>query len=114
LRVFGVAGYGWAAVSERTSEKSELTTYWSELTFIIVMIRRTGLTPWEFECTFPGSLASVFLGSEVMSRFQDQGQGSGYLGLMVRSRGERGLWFRVRPGDEGSTRWSTKSQLAST
>jgi len=29
--------------------------------FIIVMIRRTGLAPWEFE--FPGSLTSTFLGS---------------------------------------------------
>ena len=30
--------------------------------FIIVMIRRTGLVPWEFEFPFPGSLTSTFLG----------------------------------------------------
>ena len=31
------------------------------LHFIIVMIRRTGLAPWEFECPFPDSLAYTFL-----------------------------------------------------
>jgi len=30
--------------------------------FIIAMLRWTGLAPWEFECSFPGSLASTFLG----------------------------------------------------
>ena len=29
--------------------------------FIIVMIRWTGLAPWEFESPFPGSLISTFL-----------------------------------------------------
>ena len=29
--------------------------------FIIVMIRWTGLAPWEFEFPFPGSLTSIFL-----------------------------------------------------
>ena len=29
--------------------------------FIIVMIRWTGLAPWEFVFTFPGSLTSTFL-----------------------------------------------------
>jgi len=29
--------------------------------FIIVMIRWTGLTPWEFKFPFPGSLTSTFL-----------------------------------------------------
>jgi len=28
---------------------------------IIVMMRRTGLAPWEFEFPFPGSLTSSFL-----------------------------------------------------
>ena len=28
---------------------------------IIVMIRQTGLVPWEFEYPFPGSLTSTFL-----------------------------------------------------
>jgi len=31
--------------------------------FIIVMIRWTGLAPWEFEFPFPGSLISTFLES---------------------------------------------------
>ena len=30
--------------------------------FIIVMIRWTGLVPWEFEFPFPGSLTSTFFG----------------------------------------------------
>ena len=30
--------------------------------YIIVMIKWTGLAPWEFEFPFPGSLASTFLG----------------------------------------------------
>ena len=29
--------------------------------YIIVMIRRTGLAPWEFEFPFPGHLTSTFL-----------------------------------------------------
>jgi len=29
--------------------------------FIIVMIKWTGLAPWEFEFPFPGSLTSTFL-----------------------------------------------------
>jgi len=32
--------------------------------FIIVMIRWTGLAPWEFEFPFPGSLTSTFLGQD--------------------------------------------------
>ena len=32
-----------------------------QIPFIIVMIRRTGLAPWEFEFPFPGSLTSTFL-----------------------------------------------------
>ena len=31
--------------------------------FIVVMIRWTGLAPWEFEFPFPGSLTSTFLGA---------------------------------------------------
>ena len=33
--------------------------------YIIVVIRWTGLAPWEFEFPFPGSLTSTFLVSEV-------------------------------------------------
>ena len=37
--------------------------------FTIVMIRWTGLAPWEFEFLFPGSLTSTFLiGGEQVSR----------------------------------------------
>ena len=32
-----------------------------QIHFIIVMIRWTGLVPWEFEFPFPGSLTSTFL-----------------------------------------------------
>jgi len=35
--------------------------------FIIVMIRWTGLAPWEFEFPFPGSFTSTFLGPLSMS-----------------------------------------------
>ena len=34
--------------------------------FIIVMIRVTGLAPWEFEFPFPGSLTSTFLGNRIL------------------------------------------------
>ena len=34
--------------------------------FIIVMIRWTGLAPWDFEFPFPGSLTSTFLGEETI------------------------------------------------
>ena len=46
--------------------------------FIIVMIRWTGLAPWEFEFPFPGSLAPTFL------EFQDviEGGGHGTLSLL--------------------------------
>jgi len=33
--------------------------------FIIVMIRWTGLAPWEFEFPFPGSLTSTFLADQI-------------------------------------------------
>jgi len=36
--------------------------------FIIVMIKWTGLTPWEFEFPFPGSLTSTFLVLHDISR----------------------------------------------
>ena len=34
-----------------------------QIHFIIVMIRWTGLAPWEFEFPFSGSLTSTFLGA---------------------------------------------------
>ena len=42
-------------------EKSFLTPYWSGSTFVIMMIRWTGLAPREFEFPFAGSLTSTFL-----------------------------------------------------
>jgi len=36
--------------------------------FIIVMIRWTGLAPWEFEFPFPGSLTSTFLAGRATIR----------------------------------------------
>ena len=36
--------------------------------FIIVMIRWTGLAPWEFEIPFPGSLTSTFLQVDMLQR----------------------------------------------
>ena len=35
---------------------------------IIVMIRWTGLAPWEFELAFPGSLTSTFLAGTSKTR----------------------------------------------
>ena len=37
---------------------------------LIVMIRWTGLAPWEFEFTFPGSLISTFLDSGATSPYK--------------------------------------------
>ena len=42
-----------------------MTTYWSEST---LMIRWTGLAPWEAEFSFPGNLTSTFLGDVSMKR----------------------------------------------
>ena len=39
--------------------------------FIIVMIRWTGLAPWEFAFPFPGSLTSAFLGDTLFSASDD-------------------------------------------
>jgi len=38
--------------------------------FIFVMIRWTGLAPWEFEFSFPGSLTSTFLASSSRSSWE--------------------------------------------
>jgi len=40
--------------------------------FIIVMIRWTGLAPWEFEFPFPGSLTSTFLPDLFSPRFRSK------------------------------------------
>jgi len=45
-------------VGERESFIEKLLV---RIRFIIVMIRWTGLAPWEFKFPFPGSLTSTFL-----------------------------------------------------
>ena len=45
--------------------------------FIILMIRWTGLAPWAFESSFPGSLTSTFLQqATVLALIADQGGGA--------------------------------------
>jgi len=39
--------------------------------FIIVMIKWTGIAPWEFEFSFPGSLTSTFLNPTPSSPTED-------------------------------------------
>jgi len=63
-----VPGVGHAArspTSRRPSSASEREFFIDNLLvrihFIIVMIRWTGLAPWELEFPFPGSLTSTFL-----------------------------------------------------
>ena len=46
------------------------------LHFIIVMIRWTGIAPWEFEFPFPGSLTSTFLAGREEGRDGSQGEDS--------------------------------------
>ena len=56
---FGVCRLGFAVQSlEREFFIDNLLV---RIHFIIVMIRWTGLAPWEFEFPFPGSLTSTFL-----------------------------------------------------
>jgi len=38
--------------------------------FILLMIRWTGLAPWEFEFPFPGSLTSTFLYAGMRATFK--------------------------------------------
>ena len=46
--------------------------------FVIVMIRWTGLAPYEFEFSFPGSLTSTFLQSQTPNpKPEDQEYGAG-------------------------------------
>ena len=54
--------------------------------FIIVMIRWTGLAPWEFESPFPGSLTSTFLDLARGFHVSPQGQRKEFLidNLLVR------------------------------
>ena len=57
--------------------------------FIIVMIRWTGLAPWEFEFNFPGSLTSTFLG-QVLAKVDPFVPQSQHVNLrIVRISGDR-------------------------
>ena len=55
----------WKNVAERFNAARErffsIDNLLVRIHFIIVMIRWTGLAPWEFEFPFPGSLTSTFL-----------------------------------------------------
>jgi len=51
-------GSGWLPCIEREFFIDNLRV---RIHFIFVMIRWTGLAPWEFEIPFPGSLTSTFL-----------------------------------------------------
>jgi len=54
-----VLDQNFGSVSEREFFIDNLLV---RIQFIIVMIRWTGLAPWEFEFSFPGSHTSIFLG----------------------------------------------------
>ena len=63
-------GPGWASGSARTAERELcIDNLLVRIHFIIVMIRWTGLAPWEFEFPFPGSLASTFLKGSLTCTF---------------------------------------------
>ena len=56
-----------AAPGSSKRESSLLTTYWSESTFIIVMIRWTGLAPWEINTLRPTLQVRESLGMHLES-----------------------------------------------
>ena len=61
-------GKRWSSGAEREFFIDNLLV---RIHFIIVMIRWTGLAPWEFQFPFPGSLTSNFLASgAVLTRAQ--------------------------------------------
>ena len=45
----------------RSERESFIDNLLVRIHFIIVMVRWTGIAPWEFEFPFPGSLTSTFL-----------------------------------------------------
>ena len=65
--------------------------------YIIVMIKWTGLAPWEFEFPFPGSLTSTFLVPKTHLTFREVDHYQCYLATAtttnrVKSRSLRGSW----------------------
>jgi len=63
--------------------------------FIILMIRRTDLAPWEFEFPFPGSLTSTFLGVSPPFGRVKLPRSSEY-GTYKTVKAESGLGFQVK------------------
>ena len=61
------------------------------INFIIVMIRWTGLTPWEFESPFPGSRTSTLL-----VRFNTPVEGSGFWDMQPHRAGRMGCLEHLR------------------
>ena len=59
----------------RTEREFFIDNLLVQIHFIIVMIRWTGLAPWEFEFTFPGSLTSTFLTGAARQGGPDGGVG---------------------------------------
>ena len=65
----GGATYGGATYEMRAAyELAKKADLLVRIHFIIVMIRWTGLAPWEFEFPFPGNLTSTFLQGEQHTR----------------------------------------------
>ena len=83
--------------------------------FIIVMIRWTGLAPWEFELTFPGSLTSTFPcpGYGTKPDYRPKTQNRTTEALIPRPETFRGLGFgSVWQGVNPSTKPETQNQVA--
>ena len=76
--------------------------------FINVMIRWTGLAPWEFEFPFPGSLTSTFL---------EWGEGTASRApIYLRQWGDSGETVGRQWGDSGETvgrQWGDSGETAS-
>ena len=90
-----------------------LATYWSEST-IIVMIKWTGLAPWEFEFIFPSSLTSTFL---VFVMKLSSGVGRARPGPNTGFPGEvetRGFIMSDNPPDKHSQRFRLQSASSET
>ena len=56
-----MTGYPGKIGRSRTEREFFIDNLLVRIHYIIVMIRWTGLAPWEFESPFPGSLTSTFL-----------------------------------------------------
>ena len=92
-----------AAKEEAAKPKGATETFIDNLLvrihLIIVMIRWTGLSPWEFEFAFPGSLTSTFLVrlTHKLSQEPDSDQPDARW-MMMSCSGARYLTRRCRAG----------------